>query len=153
MTPQALIQRLLEDDEEDPSSFVDDILRGMEASPITSISAGFQQLWHHGYRPSPPWSESDIFGDVIGLKEVKVSYDHRTHVICYEPSTRYDFVVIIRALSGDELSYNGGTIDLPLSTGHFGKIVNEIEQCLLMNDSAVDAERAMRQVFISARAR
>lgn len=152
MTPQAIARQLLEDDE-DPSSFVDGLLRDMDAASLTTVSAAFKQLWHLGYRPSPPWSLSDIEGDVIGIKEVKVSFDHRTHVICYEPSTRYDFMVVIRTISGDEMSFNGGVIELPLTVGQFTQIVSEIEQCLTSADAAVDAERAMRQVFISARAR
>jgi hypothetical protein len=151
MTPQALAKQLLEDDVDDPSGFVDDILRDMEAQSLTSTSLAFKQLWQLGYRPSPPWSQSDIEGDLIAVKEVKVSYDHRTHVICYEPSTRYDFMVVIRTLSGDELRYDGGVIELPKTAGHFAQIVNEIEQCLTGSEDAVSAERAMRQAFVSAR--
>lgn len=140
-------KQLFEDEDDfDLEDLFDEMARDFEVKPMLNIRPAFQQLVQLGYHVTPPWSTSDIYGNVIALKETKVSYDHRTHIICFEPSSLYDFCVIIRTISGDELRYAGGVINFPVTRARFRNIVLAVEESLT-KDCAVEAEHAMRAAF------
>lgn len=137
-------KQLFEDEDDfDLEDLFDEMARDFEVKPMLNIRPAFQQLVRLGYRLSRPWSESDIYGNKVALKNVNVSYDRRTRIICFEPASPYNFAVVIHTASASRLC---GAIVFPVTPAHFQRIVLAVEKSFT-KDNPVEAEHAMRAAF------